>query len=167
VANLTFIWDEELQRWVAIGATKARFAQDDTLPRQAAELPGVNPPFEKNGKIYLSVPQSKEQDLVKLNPNFAKGPNPIEQQLSAVTKPIAAGIEAYEKRRKESETVQEFLGLPKEGIAKAVTENVKEIFSGVKGKPVDITKPLPGEKPKEVFKVPTGAPSAIAGTQCY
>ena len=164
MANLTFIWDEELQRWVAIGATKARFAQDDTLPRQAAELPGVNPPFEKNGKIYLSVPQSKEQDLVKLNPNFAKGPNPIEQQLSAVTKPIAAGIEAYEKRRKESETVQEFLGLPKEGIAKAVTENVKEIFSGVKGKPVDITKPLPGEKPKEVFKVPTGAPSAIAGT---
>jgi hypothetical protein len=163
VANLTFIWDEELQRWVAIGATKARFAQDDTLPRQAAELPGVNPPFEKNGKIYLSVPQSKEQDLVKLNPNFAKGPNPIEQQLGAVAKPIAAGIEAYEKRRKESETVQEFLGIPKEGIGKGVAENVKKIFSGVKGKPVDITKPLPGEKPKEVFQVPTGAPSAIAG----
>ena len=163
MANLTFIWDEELQRWVAIGATKARFAQDDTLPRQAAELPGVNPPFEKNGKIYLSVPQSKEQDLVKLNPNFAKGPNPIEQQLGAVAKPIAAGIEAYEKRRKESETVQEFLGIPKEGIGKGVAENVKKIFSGVKGKPVDITKPLPGEKPKEVFQVPTGAPSAIAG----
>lgn len=163
MANLTFIWDEELQRWVAIGATKARFAQDDTLPRQAAELPGVNPPFEKNGEIYLSVPQSKEQDLVKLNPNFAKGPNPIEQQLGAIAKPIAAGIEAYEKRRKESETVQEFLGIPKEGIGKGVAENVKKIFSGVKGKPVDITKPLPGEKPKEVFQVPTGAPSAIAG----
>jgi len=163
VANLTFIWDEELQRWVGIGATEARFAQDNTLPRQAAELPGVNPPFEKNGEIYLSVPQSKEQDLVKLNPNFAKGPNPIEQQLSAVARPIAAGIEAYEKRRKESETVQEFLGIPKEGIGKGVAENVKKIFSGVKGKPVDITKPLPGEKPKEVFQVPTGAPSAIAG----
>lgn len=161
MANLTFIWDEVLQRWVAVGATKARFAQDDTLPREAAELPGVNPPFEKNGEIYLAVPQSKEQDLVKLNPNFAKGPNPVEEQLGAVRDVIAKPIKAYEKRRAESETVQEFLGIPKEGIGKGVAENVKEIFSGIKGKPVDITKPLPGEKPKEKFKVPTGTPSGV------
>jgi len=144
VANLTFIWDDVLQRWVSIGATKARFAQDDTLPREAAEIPGANP-FEKNGEIYLAIPQSKEQDLVKLNPNFAKGPNPIEEQLGAVRDVIAKPIKAYEKRRAESETVQEFLGIPKEGIGKGVAENVKEIFSGIKGKPVDITKPLPGE----------------------
>ena len=144
MANLTFIWDDVLQRWVSIGATKARFAQDDTLPREAAEIPGANP-FEKNGEIYLAIPQSKEQDLVKLNPNFAKGPNPIEEQLGAVRDVIAKPIKAYEKRRAESETVQEFLGIPKEGIGKGVAENVKEIFSGIKGKPVDITKPLPGE----------------------
>jgi hypothetical protein len=165
VANLTFIWDDVLQRWVSIGATKARFAQDDTLPREAAEIPGANP-FEKNGEIYLAIPQSKEQDLVKLNPNFAKGPNPIEEQLGAVRDVIAKPIKAYEKRRAESETVQEFLGIPKEGIGKGVAENVKEIFSGIKGKPVDITKPLPGEivaKPGQTKLGPVapGTPDAI------
>jgi hypothetical protein len=163
VANLTFIWDEELQRWVGVGATEARFAKDNTLPREAASIPGANP-FEKNGNIYLSIPYNKEQDLVKLNPNFAKGPNPIEQQLGTVVKPIAAGIEAYEKRRKESKTVQEFLGLPEEGVAKAVSENVKEIFSGIKGKPVDITKPLPGEVSKTQTATISGrGPSAVTG----
>jgi hypothetical protein len=160
VANLTFIWDEELQRWVGVGATEARFAKDNTLPREVAEIDGANP-FEKNGKIYLTIPREKEKELVKQYPSFAKGKNPITKQVDIVREPIAAGIKAYEKRRAESETVQEFLGIPKEGIGKGVAKNIKEVFSGIKGKPVDITKPLPGEKPKEPFKVPTGTPSGV------
>jgi hypothetical protein len=160
VANLTFIWDEELQKWVGIGATEARFAKDNTLPPEIINIEGAKR-FTKKGEKYLIIPLSKEKDLVKLNPNFAKGPNPIEQQLGTVVKPIAAGIEAYEKRRKESKTIQEFFGIPEEGIAKTVTKNVKEVVNKFGAQEEDINAPLPGQKPKEVFQVPTGTPSGI------
>jgi hypothetical protein len=159
-AELTFVYDEPSERWVAVGATEARFAKDNTLPVEAMEIEGAKR-FTKRGKKYLTIPRSKEKELVKQYPSFKKGKNPIEQQIDIVRKPIAAGISAYEKRRKESETIGEFLGIPKEGIAKAVTENVKEVASKFGAQEEDINAPLPGQKTKEPYKVPTGTPSGI------
>jgi hypothetical protein len=162
VANLTFIWDVELQRWVGVGATEARFAKDNTLPEEIINIEGAKR-FTKRGEKYLIVPLNKEQDLVKINPNFAKGPNPIEQQIGTVVKPIAAGIEAYEKRRKESKTIQEFLGIPEEGIAKTVTKNVKEVVNKFGAQEEDINAPLPGKPVVETEQ--TKSNLDVVGTQ--
>jgi hypothetical protein len=171
VANLTFIWDEELQKWVGIGATEARFAKDNTLPPEIINIEGAVR-FTKRGERYLTIPKEKEKELVKQYPSFKKGKNPITKQVDIVREPIAAGISAYEKRRKESETVQEFLGIPKEGIGKGIAKGIKNIADEFGFQEEDINAPLPGQKPKEVFQVPTGTPSGIkpivtdvAGTQ--
>ena len=52
MANLTFIWDEELQKWVGVGPTEARFAQDNTLPPEIIEIEGAKR-FSRRGKKYI------------------------------------------------------------------------------------------------------------------
>lgn len=150
MTDLIFVWNEELQRWVAVGRTLARFAKDNTLPPEA-KFNGEQ--IEKNGKRYLLVPRSKEADLVKLNPNFAKGPNPIQEQITLVKNAgdnwnkfveSSAGKSLIEILGFE-EGIASALGIPKEGIADAVTTNIKNILSGVRGKPVDVNEPLPGQ----------------------
>lgn len=159
-AELTFVYDETLQRWVGVGATEARFAKDNTLPAEIMEIEGAKR-FTKRGKKYLTIPQSKEKELVKQYPSFKRGKNPITKQVDIVREPIAATLQAWDKRAAESETVAEFLGIPKEGIAKAVTKNVKEIANKFGAQEEDINAPLPGQKPKEPYKVPTGTPSGV------
>lgn len=160
MANLTFIWDEELQRWVGVGATEARFAKDNTLPPEIVEIEGAER-FTRRGERYLTIPREKEKELVKQYPSFKKGKNPLTKQIDIVREPIAAGISAYEKRRKESETVQEFLGIPKEGIGKGIAKSVKNIADEFGFQEEDINAPLPGQKEEEPFKVPTGTPSGV------
>lgn len=161
-AELTFVWDESLQKWVA---TEDRYAKDNTLPAEIIKIEGAER-FVKNGKKYLTIPKSKEKQLVKQYPSFKKGRNPlvlpdapsVERQIEIAGAPLRA----YEKRRKESETVQEFFGIPKEGIAKPITESVKKAYADRFGKvEEDINAPLPGQKEKEPFKVPTGTPSGV------
>ena len=160
MANLTFIWDEELQRWVGVGATEARFAQDNTLPPEIINIEGAER-FTRRGERYLTIPREKEKELVKQYPSFKKGKSPLTKQVDIVREPIAAGISAYEKRRKESETVQEFLGIPKEGIGKGIAKGIKNIADEFGFQEEDINAPLPGQKEEEPFQVPTGAPSGI------
>jgi hypothetical protein len=161
VANLTFIWDEELQKWVGVGPTEARFAQDNTLPPEIIEIEGAKR-FSRRGKKYLTIPREKEKELVKQYPSFKKGKNPLTKQFDIVKEPIVAGISEYEKRRKESETGQLIAevrnfggvpGVPKEGITKGSFGFQEE----------DINAPLPGQKEEEPFKIPTGTPSAVSG----
>jgi hypothetical protein len=158
-AELTFVWDESLQKWVGVGATEARFAKDNTLPAEVMEIEGAKR-FSKRGKKYLSIPQSKEKELVKQYPSFKKGKNPITKQVDIVREPIAAGFAAadrfYEENKNKSYV--DILGIPREGIAKAVTKKVKETFDS---KEEDINAPLPGQKEKEPFVVPTGTPSGV------
>jgi len=161
-AELTFVYDESLQKWVA---TEDRYAKDDTLPLEIKEIEGAKR-YTKNGKKYLTIPKTKEKELVKQYPSFKKGRNPLvlpdapsrERQVEIASAPLRA----YEKRRKESATVQEFFGIPKEGIAKPITEGVKKAYTSRFAKvEEDINAPLPGEKAKEPNKVPTGTPSGI------
>jgi hypothetical protein len=143
VTDLIFVWNTELQKWIAVGSTLARFAKDNTLPPEA-QFSGSK--VEKNGKLYLLVPRSKEADLVKLNPDFAQGQNPVEEQLTIVRDIVAKPIKAYDKWYEENKNkpLAEALGIPKEGIADAVTTSVKSFLAGRRGKPVDIDAPLPG-----------------------
>lgn len=159
MTDLIFVWNVELQKWVAVGSTLARFAKDNTLPAEA-QFSGNK--VEKNGKLYLLVPRSKEADLVKLNPDFAQGQNPVEEQLTIVRDIVAKPIKAYDKWYEENKNkpLAEVFGIPKEGIADAVTTSVKSFIAGKRGKPVDVNAPLPGTAPK--LPVPTGTPSAIA-----